>query len=146
MKKLERTALVPFSAEKMFALVYDVEKYPQFMNGCKNATVLERTDSEIMARLELEQAGIRQQLTTRNQVDYGKRMSLKMVEGPFKHFEGLWKFEDLDGKACKISFQLAYQFANPILGLAAGKLMQHLANDQVDAICARAKALYGGSQ
>lgn len=142
MKKLERSALVPFSAEQMFALVNDIEAYPQYMKGCRSATVLRREEFEVTARLELEQAGLRHAFTTRNELVPGKRMVMHLVDGPFKHFKGLWTFESLGDAACKLTFALEYQFSNPLIGFAAGKLMSHLANDQVDAICVRAKAVY----
>lgn len=143
MKKLERSALLPYSAVQMFALVNDIEAYPQFMRGCKSAAVLSRSERQVVARLELEQAGIRQTFTTRNELEPGRSMAMHLVDGPFKHFEGLWAFEPLDDNACKLTFRLEFQFANPLLSLAAGKIMSHLANEQVDAICIRAKKLYG---
>ncbi len=143
MKKIERKALLPYSAHQMFGLVNDIEAYPEFMAGCKRAKVLERTEHTVTARLELQQSGITQAFTTRNELIPDRAMTLQLVDGPFKHFEGQWLFEPVDDNACEMTFRLSFQFANPVLGLAANKLMQSLAGEQVDAICARAKAVYG---
>lgn len=143
MKKLKRSALVAFSAQKMFALVNDIEAYPQFMKGCKAATILTREQNQLTARLELEQLGLKQHFTTCNTLVPNQSMHMRLVDGPFKHFEGLWEFEALEADACKITFKLTFEFSNPIIGFAAGKIMNNLAGDQVDAICQRAKALYG---
>ena len=143
MKKLERSALVKYSSAQMFSLVNDIESYPLFMAGCKSATVLNRGEDEVTARLELEQSGLKQSFTTCNALVPNRSMTMRLVDGPFKHFEGVWRFEELADNACKMTFELCFQFANPILGFAAGKIMNNLANEQVDSICRRAKALYG---
>ena len=142
MKKLERSALVPYSAQKMYELVNNIEAYPEFMTGCNSTTILSKSDEEITAKLSLGQGSFNQTLTTRNTLTPGKAMKMVQVDGPFKSFEGLWLFEPVEDNACKLTFALSYQFSNPLIGMAAGKMMETLANDQVDAICQRAKTIY----
>src|SRR5689334_12608679 len=66
MREIHRTALVPYSVEQMFALVADIERYPQFLPWCADAKVVERNDSEVVASLELAKAGLHERFTTRN--------------------------------------------------------------------------------
>ncbi|MBC6904228.1 type II toxin-antitoxin system RatA family toxin [Saccharophagus sp. K07] len=142
-KVIQCSALVPYTAQQMFDLVNDIEAYPSYMNGCAGAKVLQRGDNSITARLDLEKAGLRQSFTTRNTLRTPSSITMDLVEGPFKKLKGLWQFKEMASGSCQIEFRLEFEFANFLLGLAAGKLMSQLVNDQVGAVCRRAQALYG---
>lgn len=142
-KTIQCSALVPHSPQQMFDLVNDVEAYPGYMSGCAGAKVLKRDDTSITARLDLEKAGLRQSFTTRNILRAPNSITMELVEGPFRKLQGLWQFKPLANGGCQIEFRLEYEFANFLLGLAAGKLMAQLVNEQVDAVCRRAQTLYG---
>lgn len=142
-KTIQCSALVPYTCEQMFALVNDIEAYPSYMSGCAGAQILKRDDKSVIARLDLEKAGLRHSFTTRNTLRAPDSMSMELVEGPFRKLQGLWQFKPMANGGCQIEFGLEYEFANFLLGLAAGKLMAQLVNEQVDAVCRRAQALYG---
>ena len=88
MREVKRSALVPFTPAQMFALVADIERYPQFVPWVARAQVLERTDTTVVGRLEMNRAGLRETFTTRNDLKPPQRMDLHLVEGPFKMLEG----------------------------------------------------------
>lgn len=142
-KTIQCSALVPHTPQQMFDLVNDVEAYPNYMGGCAGAKVLKRDDNSITARLDLEKAGLRQSFTTRNILRAPNSITMELVEGPFRKLQGLWQFKPMANGGCQIEFRLEYEFANFLLGLAAGKLMAQLVNEQVDAVCLRAQSLYG---
>jgi ribosome-associated toxin RatA of RatAB toxin-antitoxin module len=126
----------------MFDLVNDVERYPEFMGGCADAEVLERGDNWLEARLELHKAGFRHAFVTRNTLFEPERIHLKLVEGPFKHLEGEWDFKELSDTACKVTFWLEFEFKNRLLAMAAAKLFELIASEQVDAMAHRARKIY----
>lgn len=142
MKRIERSALVNFSTDQMFDLVNDVEQYPKFIPGCKNATLLSRGDDWMVARLDIVKAGIEQSFVTRNTMTRPSVINLQLEEGPFSHFQGQWEFQALSDRACKVTFWLEFQFKNKLLALAAGKVFEMVASEQVNAICQRAKHIY----
>lgn len=144
-KVIQYSATVPYSPQQMFDLVNDVEAYPQYMKGCADAKVLQRGEDWLMARLSLGTSGVHHSFTTRNHWQAPSQMVVSLVEGPFKVFKGLWTFKPTQGAGCEVSFRLEYEFSNFLLALAAGKLMQHMAGEQVDALCLRAKQLYGNN-
>lgn len=143
MHLVQRSALVNYSAQQMFGLVNDIETYPQFMDGCIGAEVLRRDERVIEARLDLGKAGISQSFVTRNTLYPPERMTLELVDGPFSRFEGSWTFKPLNEHACKVSLQLSFELKNRLLGMAAGKLFEAVANRQVDSLCKRARVVYG---
>lgn len=144
--EIERNALVAYSQEQMFALVGDIESYPQFMAGCVAAEVIERSDEHVVASLRLSQAGIQQEFTTRNDLVPPTSMSMALVSGPFSEFTGQWRFTALADNACKVELSLRFSFDNSLVQLAAGKLFERAANQQVASLCQRAEVVYGPSQ
>lgn len=140
--RVERSALVNYSAQQMFDLVNDIEAYPQFMEGCVGATVLQRGDDWLEARLTLSKAGVNQSFITRNQLQPPHSMTMNLVDGPFKYLRGIWRFIPLSDAACKVSFELEFEMQNRLLGMALGKMLEAAGSKQVDALCARARVVY----
>lgn len=142
MGHIERSALVAFSATQMFALVNDVASYPAFMEGCVGAEVLQRSDDEVVARLDLSKAGISHSFVTRNQLTPPIAMTMALVEGPFKYLHGEWRFQALAADACKVSFTLDFEFKSALIGMVAGQWFESVANQLVDGLVKRAQAIY----
>lgn len=140
--KIEKSALVNYSAQQMYDLVNDIESYPRFMEGCTGAQILARGDDWLEARLDLTKAGVTQSFITRNRLEPPHKMSLELVDGPFNYLRGVWQFTPLGEAACKVSFQLEFEMKNRLLGMAVAKLFEAVGSKQVDALCARARQLY----
>lgn len=142
MSHIERSALVSYSVQQMFSLVNDIESYPEFMDGCSAAKILQRGDGWIEARLELNKRGVKQSFVTRNTLDEPHSMTMQLVEGPFKKFSGKWEFQTLNDLACKVNFTLDYIFSNPLLGIMMKSTFEQVAGEQVHSLCERAKKVY----
>ena len=142
MPVVERSALVNYSAQQMFDLVNDIEAYPQYMDGCVGAQILQRETDWLEARLDLSKGGVRQSFVTRNQLRPPQVMTMSLVDGPFARLDGRWQFTPLNDHACKVSFTLDFELQNRLLGMAVGKLFEGMVNKQVDALCQRAKNIY----
>ena len=143
MPHISRSALVPYSAARMFALVNDIERYVEFLPWCAAATVHEEAEGVIVAELEISRAGMRQRFTTRNALAPPERMTLELVEGPFEWFTGEWRFSPLGEDACKVELEMDFEYAGRIARTALAPMFAKSADEQVDAFCARARNLYG---
>ncbi|NOY67684.1 MAG: type II toxin-antitoxin system RatA family toxin [Gammaproteobacteria bacterium] len=144
MTTIHRHALTPFSADQMFALVDDIEAYPAFLQWCRSADVISRDIDVVTARLELAKGSVHKTFTTQNRLMPGKMIEMKLVEGPFRHLEGFWKFEALREDACKISLDLEFDFSSKMLSMVVGPVFSQVANTLVDAFCRRAEFIYAG--
>ncbi len=127
----------------MFRLVADVERYPEFMPGCQKTELLGKGEDWMEARLTLGKGKISQTFATRNKLAAPAIMELDLLEGPFKRLHGLWTFTPLSEQACKVQLKLDFEFSNRLVAMAAGKLFEAAANQQVEALCKRAKLIYG---
>ena len=70
-------------------------------------------------------------------------MKMSLVEGPFKHLEGTWVFKPLREDACKIDFELHYEFSSRLLENLIGPVFNMIANSFVESFRKRAEAVYG---
>ncbi len=145
MRELARSALVPFTPAQMFALVADLERYPDFGPWVSKAQVLERGDDYVIGRLEMHRSGTREAFTTRNTMRHPERIDMQLVEGPFKTLSGLWTFEDIAGRGCNVSLKMQFEFSNPLLALLLSRTFEKSCSDLVDAFVARARDVYGQS-
>jgi ribosome-associated toxin RatA of RatAB toxin-antitoxin module len=143
MKHVKRTALVPHSAEQMFVLVNDVEAYPQFLPWCRSTQVFESSSTHIRAQIEMALAGLSRSFTTHNSLCRPDRIDIELVDGPFRHLEGHWRFEALTEAACKVHLDLSFEVANSLFSMALTPAFEKICNSLVDAFSTRATRIYG---
>lgn len=142
-QSVSRSALVPYAASEMFALVADIEKYPGFLPWCREARIRVPGEDTVEASLEIGRGPIRKTFTTRNVMTQDARIDIGLIDGPFKYLQGCWKFLALDGDGCRIVLDLEYELSNAVLRHTLGPLFSEIANSLVDAFCRRAQELYG---
>lgn len=144
MTHIQRSALLPYAASRLFELVNRVEHYPEFLPWCAAAEVLEESPEHMCASLTVAKAGMTQSFTTRNSLVPGQRIEMRLDQGPFKELHGVWEFKALGDSACKISLDLHFSYAGPVVKATLGPLFNQAANTMVDAFCQRAKEVFGG--
>lgn len=142
MTKINRSALLPFPAGKVFELINDVASYPEYMDGCVGAQILKQTEDTMEARLDLSKAGIKYSLITRNRVQPPMSIAMELVDGPFDDLSGCWTVVALSDEACKVSLDLQFTLASKVLSFAAKALFNPMADNLVDALVKRANHLY----
>jgi ribosome-associated toxin RatA of RatAB toxin-antitoxin module len=148
MKLVEKSVLIWYSADAMFALVTAVPDYPQFLPWCDHAQVLQTHDDGMTAQISLSIGGIRQRFTTRNTHVPGRQVHLQLIQGPFSQLDGTWDFTPVgegvgSDAACRVHLRLRYGFDNPALAAVVGPVFDRVAGSLVDAFVQRAQAVYG---
>ena len=143
MALVEKSVLVEYSAEQMHSLVSDVQRYPDFLPWCAGAHVETREDGVVCASLSIDYHGIKQSYKTENRSTPPELIEIRLVSGPFRQLDGLWRFTELAAEASKIEFRLHYEFSNRLLEKLVGPVFKHIANTLLDAFLRRARQLYG---
>ena len=143
MASIEKSVLVSHSAESMFALVADIESYPEFLPWCGGARVLSRKGTKVTAEIVINIRGVQQSFTTINDQHPSERIDMSLVEGPFSTLDGGWTFTKLTKNACKVELALDYEFSNFILGGLVGPVFHQIATSMVDSFVKRADAVAG---
>lgn len=143
MTTIHKSALVPYSAEQMYNLVDDVQAYPDFLPWCGAAREISRNEEEVQASLDISHSGVHKSFTTRNRLQPGQSIEMQLVEGPFKHLNGVWRFEALGAAGSKVGLDLEFEFSSKLLGMTFGPIFSKIAGSLVDAFIQRAQKIYG---
>lgn len=143
MPTINRSALVPYSAAQMYALVDDIDAYSEFLPWCRSSRVLTRDEDQVRATIEIARGGVNKSFTTINRLQHHKMIEIRLVEGPFQHLEGFWRFDQLREDACKVSLDLDFEFSSRIMGMMIGPVFGQIAGSLVDAFVQRAQQVYG---
>jgi ribosome-associated toxin RatA of RatAB toxin-antitoxin module len=129
---VRKSVIVPHSAQVMYELVDDFERYPEFLPWCKSATMLERTAEGARGRLELDFSGFKGEIVTVNHNVAGRSIALELEDGPFTSFKGLWTFSPLGDTGSRVTLAVDYTFASgalqsvtaPVFGRITGSLVE----------------------
>lgn len=139
---VKKSRTVAYSCEQMYGLVNDVEQYSEFLPYCSESIVHHRDTDEVQATLVIGAAGMSKSFTTRNLLQSNKMIEIRLVDGPFSHLEGFWRFDEINS-GCKISFDLEFEFAGRMISMLLGPVFEQVTDKMVDAFCDRAEAIYG---
>jgi len=140
---INKSALVPYSAEQMYKLVDDIPAYSEFLPWCQSAEELQRSETEVQGSLFVSHSGLKKSFTTHNELNKPESITMKLVEGPFKHLKGIWSFNALGDEGCKVTLDMEFEFSSKLVGLTFGPVFSHMANSMVDAFVQRANECYG---
>ncbi len=140
MREVKRSALVNQPPARLYALINDIESYPQFLPWCSHARVESRTPQEIVATLGVRQGGLQGEFTTRNTLEPERSVRMQLVSGPFRALEGLWLLTPVEA-GCRVDLTMRFAFKNSLTGLLFEPKFAATVGSLVDAFVARARSL-----
>ncbi|MBC2859497.1 type II toxin-antitoxin system RatA family toxin [Stappia sp. 28M-7] len=142
---------VAHSSEDMFALVADVEKYPEFVPLCEKLQVRGRKDlgegrEVLVADMTVAYKLFRETFTSRVTLEPAAgRILVEYLDGPFRHLENVWTFKPLGEDACEVGFDITYEFKSRTLSALMSAMFDRAFRKFSDAFEARADVVYGAS-
>jgi coenzyme Q-binding protein COQ10 len=149
MPRFETIRSVRHSAEQMFSLVADVERYPEFVPLCERLLVRRRHTQEdgkevLVAEMTVAYKVVRETFTTKVTLDREKlHIDVRYLDGPFKSLENIWAFRPKGENACEIRFYLAYEFRSRTLAMLMNAVFDRFFRMFAHAFETRADTLYG---
>ena len=143
MQTVERSALVMFTPEQMFSLVNDVQRYPQFLPWCIASSVTDLSPTERVATVQIARSVLRTSFTTRNTLQPGRKISMQLTDGPFRHLSGEWSFDPIGEEGARVKFHVDFEFNNKLMAAALSSVFESVCATMVDAFVERAKKVYG---
>lgn len=143
MPSIERSALIAVPAADVYALVNDVEQYPAFLPWCSHTEILSKSATEVVARVDIAIRGRRETLVTRNRLTPTSAIALEMVKGPFRRFQGRWRFTPVGDTGCRVDLEISFELANRLVGTFAAPFLNRIADRIVDAFAARVREVSG---
>ncbi len=149
MREIQQAALIARPPAQIFALINDIESYPQFLPWCTRARVLSHSAQEIVAELGVHQGPLSGEFTTRNELEPDRRILMHLVKGPFRMLEGEWLLapvtvaEGAGAAGCRVQLTMKFAFRNPLTALLFEQKFAQAAASLLDAFVARARSLPG---
>ncbi|MCC6914645.1 MAG: type II toxin-antitoxin system RatA family toxin [Rhodospirillaceae bacterium] len=134
--------VLPYTPEQMFALVADVEKYPEFLPWCVACRIRKQeTPASFTADLQVGFKMVREQFTSRVTLERPNAIAVTYLNGPFEHLTNEWKFAP-SPKGTEVDFFLSFEFRSRLLQTLIGVLFEEAVHRMVSAFEARAARLY----
>jgi ribosome-associated toxin RatA of RatAB toxin-antitoxin module len=143
MHHISKSAIVPYTPQQMFELVNNIDDYSQFLNWCDSSSILNQSDNQITASVQINQGGIKQSFSTLNTLTPYTSIEMQLLDGPFDELSGEWRFETLGENASKVHLTLQFKFKSILIDMALSPVFKSITNSQLDAFVSRAKYIYG---
>ena len=134
--------VLPYTPEQLFALVADVERYPEFLPWCVGARIRERSANLIVADLIIGFRMFRERFSSRVALDPPRRIDVAYTEGPFRYLNNHWIFDPVPG-GCRIDFFVDFEFKSRLLQRVIELFFHEAVRRMVGAFEHRAHQLYG---
>jgi len=150
MRHFTRSALVAAPPERLFALINDIERYPEFVPWCVGSRVLSRAPGEVVAALDVKRSLLRTSFTTRNVLVEPDSVTMTLVDGPFRSLEGCWivsPISDASGSplGSRVTLEMRFEIANALTASLLEPVFEDTVASLVEAFVARARATGGAS-
>lgn len=133
---------VPYTARQMFDLVADIEKYPEFVPGCRHLSVLWREERELEARMQTAFLGFTFDFTSKVSLNPPGGIEIASIGHGVRQFDARWSFEDEDTGGCLVSYQMEIKTALGVFDGMMGGILRHMGQSTVAAFVKRAASLY----
>ena len=150
MPRFSSTRRVTYSASEMYALIRDVEQYPQFLPLCEALVVKSREERNgkiiLIADMTVAYKFVRETYGSRVVLDDARRrVFVEAISGPFRKLDNRWTIREIDDKSCDVEFYIDYEFKSRTLQLLMGSMFDYAFGKFSDAFVERADEFYGRS-
>lgn len=134
---------VKFNADQMYALVNDIESYPDFLPWCTDTKIINSGEGMQTASVTISIGKIKKRFTTLNKMQRGISISMNLIEGPFKELNGYWKFQNNSGLGSVVTLDMQFEFKNKLLKYTFGPPFKMITDSLVSSFIERAHDIYG---
>jgi len=141
MREVTRSALVRLPPSRLYALITDIERYPEFVPGCSYARIEQPGEREVVATLGVRRGGLETRFTTRNTLEPDRAVVMRLERGPFRTLEGEWTLQPMGDVGCTVTLRLRFEFDSRLTGLMLTPVIEQTAGSLVDAFVARAREI-----
>lgn len=136
--------ILPYSADQLFSLVMDIERYPEFLPWCVGARINERKRDNLSADVVVGYKMLREKFSSRVHFSQGKSIDVAYLKGPMRHLHNTWKFKDAGDGRCEVDFYVDFTLKTRFLEKLVDQFFQRALVKMIDAFEQRARTLYGG--
>jgi coenzyme Q-binding protein COQ10 len=134
---------LPYTAEQLFDLVLDIEKYPEFLPWCIGARINEKNKGDLNAEVIVGYKMFRERFSSRVIFTKNKKIEVEYLKGPMRHLHNKWEFKELDHHQCEVRFYVDFSLQSKLFESIIDQFFQRALMKMIDAFEKRADKLYG---
>ena len=127
MVSFKKKKIISHPVKKIYNLVADVKKYPDFLPWCSDITIKEKTKKYIRTEVK---------------VGFQKRITLEYISGPFEYLEIDWKFKKITKNKTDVCFFCNFKFRSVFLRLFTSFFLEGAVEKMVDAFEKKLNSTY----
>lgn len=143
MKRQTERHRLSYSAEQMFDLAADIERYPEFLPQWSAATIQKREGDVLTVEQELDMGIQTLRFMSQATMQRPGRLQIRSSQAPFRSMLIDWRFSPAGDGGCLVTLAVEFDMRSIILETAAGKFMQIMTSDIFSRFRRRARELYG---
>ncbi|MDO9364321.1 MAG: type II toxin-antitoxin system RatA family toxin [Sphingopyxis sp.] len=145
MPRHHETRVLPYSDEQMFALVTDIDRYPEFLPWVIALRIRSDDANESVADMIVGFKGLRESFSCRVHKERPRAVTVSYIDGPMKHLNNEWHFQPVEGGGCRVDFLVDFSFRSRVFETLAGQMFDKALRKMITAFETRADALYGAA-
>ena len=138
MNFIKKSEEINVSHELIFALINNVGDYHKFLPWCSDSKIISDTNNKMAAEIEISKNFVNWKFSTENTYSLNKRIDIKLIDGPFNHLEGYWKFKKLDNYNTTVKLYLEYKFDSRIIELSIKPIFSKIMSSILDSFISEA--------
>ena len=119
-RKVKFERLINIDHKLVFKEISNFENYVNYVPGCTNAELVERTDNYEVGKLEFNLLFKNYTITSKNYIN-DKKIKIEQIDGPFISFEGEWKVLEKDKNITRIIFTANFELPRILDSLLSDK-------------------------
>ena len=138
--------ILPYSAEQLFDLVMDIEKYPEFLPWCLGARINSRQKNEVSADVIVGYKMFRERFASRVHYIRPNAIEVEYLKGPMRHLQNKWVFTNMRAGQCEVDFYVDFSLESKIFEKLVDQFFHKALVKMINAFETRAISLYGGEK
>ena len=140
------TRILPYSAEQMFSLVMDIDKYPEFLPWCIGARINSKSKNDLEADVLIGYKMFREKFSSRVHFTKPKEIEVEYLKGPMRHLHNKWQFKDLKEGECQIDFYVDFSLKTKLFESLVDQFFHQVLVKMINAFEGRALEIYGAKK
>lgn len=138
MKKIHKEEDINIEITKIFHLINNIEKYPDFLPWCVKTEVEHESKNIINGKIFISKSFIKWSFSTKNTIEKNKSINLSLIDGPFEELNGKWSFIPIDENNTKVSLDINYKFKNSLIELSIEPIFTSIMNSILQSFISQA--------
>ena len=138
MKKIHKEEDINIEVTKIFHLINNIEKYPDFLPWCVKTEVEHKSKNTINGKIFISKSFIKWNFSTKNIIENNKSINLSLIDGPFEELNGKWSFIPIDKNNTKVSLDINYKFKNSLIEISIEPIFTSIMNSILQSFISQA--------